>query len=123
MCGIYGFIARKGQINPEILPRMGRALAHRGPDDSNERITISDAGCVALGHRRLSIIDLSAAGRQPMANEDQSVWVSFNGEIYNFAELRDELQTKGHVFRSQTDTEVLVHLYEEVGIDLLHKLN
>ncbi|HSC41918.1 MAG TPA: asparagine synthetase B, partial [Candidatus Binatia bacterium] len=91
MCGIYGFIAREGQINPEILPRMGRALAHRGPDDGNERIAISDAGCVALGHKRLSIIDLSAAGRQPMANEDESIWLTLNGEIYNHQELRQEL--------------------------------
>lgn len=122
MCGIYGFIARKGQINPEILPRMGRALAHRGPDDGNERIAISDAGCVALGHKRLSIIDLSAAGRQPMANEDESVWLTLNGEIYNHQELRQELETKGHRFRSHSDSEVVVHLYEESGAKCLAKL-
>src|SRR6476620_240277 len=122
MCGIYGVIARKGQINPEILPRMGRALAHRGPDDGNERIAISDAGCVALGHKRLSIIDLSAAGRQPMANEDESVWLTLNGEIYNYQELRQELETKGHRFRSHSDSEVVVHLYEESGAKCLAKL-
>ena len=94
------FYSSAGQINPEILPRMGRALAHRGPDDGNERITISDAGCVAFGHKRLSIIDLSAAGRQPMANEDESVWLTLNGEIYNYQVLRQELETKGHRFRS-----------------------
>jgi len=101
---------------------MGRALAHRGPDDGDERITISDAGCVALGHKRLSIIDLSPAGRQPMANEDQSVWLTLNGEIYNYKELRQELETKGHQFRSHSDSEVVVHLYEESGADCLAKL-
>src|SRR5678815_4136081 len=85
MCGIYGFVSQREPINPEILSRMGFALAHRGPDDGDERITISDAGCVALGHKRLSIIDLSPAGRQPMANEDQSVWLTLNGEIYNLS--------------------------------------
>jgi len=102
---------------------MGFALAHRGPDDGDERITISDAGCVALGHKRLSIIDLSPAGRQPMANEDQSVWLTLNGEIYNYQELRQELEAKGHRFRSHSDSEVVVHLYEESGADCLAKLN
>src|ERR1044071_203727 len=122
MCGIYGFVSQREQINPEILSRMGFALAHRGPDDGDERITISDAGCVALGHKRLSIIDLSPAGRQPMANEDQSVWLTLNGEIYNYQELRQELETKGHRFRSHSDSEVVVHLYEESGADCLAKL-
>ena len=122
MCGIYGFVSQREPINPEILSRMGFALAHRGPDDGDERITISDAGCVALGHKRLSIIDLSPAGRQPMANEDQSVWLTLNGEIYNYQELRQELETKGHRFRSHSDSEVVVHLYEESGADCLAKL-
>lgn len=122
MCGIYGFVSQGAKINPEILPRMGLALAHRGPDDGDERITISDTGCVALGHKRLSIIDLSAAGRQPMANEDESVWLTLNGEIYNYRELREELETKGHRFRSHSDSEVVVHLYEESGASCLAKL-
>ena len=122
MCGIYGFVSQREPINPEILSRMGFALAHRGPDDGDERITISDAGCVALGHKRLSIIDLSPAGRQPMANEDQSVWLTLNGEIYNYQELRQELEAKGHRFRSHSDSEVVVHLYEESGADCLAKL-
>ena len=122
MCGIYGFVNQKGTIDPEILPRMGLALAHRGPDDGDERITISDSGCVALGHKRLSIIDLSAAGRQPMANEDESVWLILNGEIYNYRELREELESKGHRFRSHSDSEVVLHLYEESGAGCLAKL-
>ena len=122
MCGIYGFITQNGTIDPEILPRMGMALAHRGPDDGDERITISDSGCVALGHKRLSIIDLSPAGRQPMTNEDESVWLTLNGEIYNYRELRQELESKGHRFRSHSDSEVVVHLYEQSGARCLAKL-
>ncbi|HEX5606259.1 MAG TPA: asparagine synthase (glutamine-hydrolyzing) [Candidatus Binatia bacterium] len=122
MCGIYGFVCQRKEINPEILPRMGFALAHRGPDDGDERITISDAGCVALGHKRLSIIDLSPAGRQPMPNEDKSIWLTLNGEIYNYQELRQELKSKGHRFRSHADSEVVVHLYEECGAQCLVKL-
>jgi len=122
MCGIYGFIAHKGQVNAEILARMGLALAHRGPDDGDEKIEISDAAGVALGHKRLSIIDLSAAGRQPMANEDESIWLTLNGEIYNYQELRKELEYKGHQFRSHSDSEVVVHLYEESGAKCLEKL-
>ena len=122
MCGIYGFVSQSREINPEILPCMGLALKHRGPDDGDERITISDTGCVALGHKRLSIIDLSAAGRQPMANEDESVWLTLNGEIYNYQELRHELEAKGHRFRSHSDSEVVVHLYEERGAGCLAKL-
>ena len=122
MCGIYGFVSQSREINPEILPCMGLALKHRGPDDGDERITISDNGCVALGHKRLSIIDLSAAGRQPMANEDESVWLTLNGEIYNYRELRHELEAKGHRFRSHSDSEVVVHLYEESGAGCLAKL-
>ncbi len=90
---------------------MNDALKHRGPDD--EGIYINPKRSVGLGHRRLSIIDLSPAGRQPMSNEDGSVWVIFNGEIYNFQELRGDLEKKGHKFKSRTDSEVLVHLWEE----------
>jgi asparagine synthase (glutamine-hydrolysing) len=97
---------------------MTRALAHRGPDGEGVEIL----GPAALGHRRLSIIDLSPAGRQPLSNEDGSVWITFNGEIYNFHELRAFLEAKGHVFRSRTDTECLVHLYEEEGEELVARL-
>ncbi|WPD19600.1 asparagine synthase B [Thermaerobacter composti] len=113
MCGIAGATAPRG----EAVGRMLEAMAHRGPDDQGlwigERIT--------LGHRRLSIIDL-AGGRQPLANEDGSIRVVFNGEIYNYRELRDELAARGHRLRTQTDTEVLVHLYEDEGPALVRRL-
>jgi asparagine synthase (glutamine-hydrolysing) len=96
---------------------MSNALVHRGPDQHG----VYTDEQVSLGHRRLSIIDLSDYGRQPMSNEDGSVWVTFNGEIYNFQELRETLVAKGHVFRSRTDTEVIVHAYEEYGPDCLQK--
>ncbi len=98
---------------------MTDTLAHRGPD--GEGIYACDP--VGLGHRRLAIIDLSPAGRQPMSNEDETVWVTFNGEIYNFAEVRAELQQRGHHFRSGTDTEMIVHAYEEWGTDCLKRFN
>ena len=113
MCGICGIVfddpTRKA---PEgLIGRMTDSLEHRGPDDRGAH---EEPG-VSLGHCRLSIIDLSSAGRQPMANEDGSLLVVFNGEIYNFAELREELVKRGHVFSSHTDTEVILHLYEEKG--------
>jgi asparagine synthase (glutamine-hydrolysing) len=120
MCGIAGIARRDpdARIDPEILTRMSRAIRHRGPDDEGRWF---GAG-VALAHRRLSIIDLSPAGHQPMCNEDETVWLVFNGEIYNFQELRDELATRGHRFRSQTDSEVILHLYEELGERCVERL-
>ena len=113
MCGIFGIIYRDRSrgVAPGLLERMGAVLRHRGPDHFGTWVR----GNVGLGHTRLSIIDLSDAGAQPMANEDGTVRVTFNGEIYNFPELRAELETRGHLFRSNTDTEVLVHLWEEQG--------
>ena len=108
MCGICGMYA-PGRVDRDVLQRMNDTIAHRGPDD--EGFYTDDR--VGLGSRRLSIIDLSA-GHQPMSNEDETVWVVFNGEIYNFQELRRELEAQGHRFRTHTDTEVIVHLYEEV---------
>lgn len=122
MCGIYGYLSLKGKPDPDILDRMGAALHHRGPDDEGAFLSHEAGTAIALGHKRLSIIDLSPAGRQPMSNEDGSVWVTFNGEIYNFRELRRELEAKGHRFRSNSDTEVIVHLYEEIGIGCLQRL-
>ena len=113
MCGIAGIIqTRTGGPAPDarIARRMTDALVHRGPDDGD----VHAAGPVALGHRRLSIIDV-AAGHQPMFNEDGSVCVVFNGEIYNFAEVADELKKAGHVFRTRSDTEVIVHGWEQWG--------
>ncbi len=118
MCGICGY---KGNLTLSHLELMCDAMAHRGPDDNGT--FSSDEHCVGLGHRRLSILDLSAAGHQPMSNEDGTVWITFNGEIYNFSGLRNELRRKGHNFRSNTDTEVIVHLYEELGISCLSELN
>jgi len=120
MCGILGIInLERGRPADERAAReMAAAQAHRGPDDEGFYFN----GPVALGMRRLAIIDLPG-GHQPMANEDGSVWVVFNGEIYNFAELRAELLERGHQFRTHSDTEVLVHLYEEHGDDLVTRLN
>lgn len=94
---------------------MRDTLAHRGPDDAG--IWCDPRGDVALGHRRLSILDLSDAGHQPMSNEDGTVWTVFNGEIYNYPDVRQILERRGHVFKSHTDTEVIVHAYEEFGVD------
>ena len=112
MCGIVGIFDRmnQGPIDRSLLQRMNDSLGHRGPDDSGFYVS---AG-IGLGHRRLSIIDL-ASGHQPLFNEDRSVVVVYNGEIYNFQELARELQAKGHVFRTHCDTEVIVHAWEEWG--------
>jgi asparagine synthase (glutamine-hydrolysing) len=110
MCGIYGILARSGPVDGAPLAAMDAALRHRGPDDSG---TLLDGPC-ALGMRRLAIIDLEG-GRQPIASEDHAVWVVFNGEIYNYRALRRGLQERGHVLTTSSDTEVIVHLYEERG--------
>lgn len=120
MCGILGIGDRKGRpVAPPLLNRMNNIIAHRGPDSSGEYID----GAVGLGHRRLSIIDLSPLGHQPMCNEDGNIIVVFNGEIYNHQKLRVELQAKGHSFQSQSDTEVLIHGYEEWGTESVKKWN
>lgn len=122
MCGICGIISYGWQAddNAERVLRMRDAMAHRGPDDAGAYR--SPDGRVALGHRRLSIVDLSPAGHQPMSNEDGTVWIVFNGEIYNHAELRPGLEARGHVYRSRSDTETLLHLYEEHGPQMLPRL-
>jgi len=117
MCGISGLV---NCGDAQTLVRMTNVQTHRGPDDSGlwER-RFPDGGYIGLGSRRLAILDLSPDGRMPMSNEDGTVWITYNGEIYNFADLRRELEGKGHRFRSHTDTEVIVHLYEEYGPDRL----
>ncbi len=121
MCGIIGIISRDGtRVDPEQVAAMRDTMRHRGPDDDG--IWTSADGCVGLGHRRLAIIDLSPAGRAPMGNEDGTVQVTFNGEIYNHVALRRELEARGHVFRSYCDTEVLVHLWEELGPAMVDRL-
>jgi asparagine synthase (glutamine-hydrolysing) len=121
MCGITGFIRFTGE-NPEsdrnLLERMIQTLYHRGPDDSGLDIR----GGAAMGMRRLSIIDLSS-GAQPIYNEDRSIWTVFNGEIYNFPDLKRELQSFGHTFTTNTDTEVIVHGYEQWGTEFVSRLN
>lgn len=117
MCGIAGLVTEQGPAR-ETLRRMLDAQRHRGPDDWGEW---SDA-VSALGHRRLSIIDLSEAGRQPLSNEDGTVWITFNGEVYNFQALREELEGLGHRFRTRTDTEVIVHAYEQWGPECVRRL-
>jgi asparagine synthase (glutamine-hydrolysing) len=116
MCGIVGFLTSKAANIPEydVLQKMQDILIHRGPDDEGEYIRpLDDKGpFVFLGHRRLSIIDLTG-GHQPLSNEDRTVWVIFNGEIYNFKELREELKGRGHQFQTHSDTEVIAHAYEE----------
>ena len=113
MCGICGIVHTNADepVDLDLLVRMRDTLTHRGPDDAGVHLS----GPVGLGHRRLSIIDLSSDGHQPMSNEDGTVWITYNGEVYNFRELRPWLEARGHRFRSRTDTEVIIHLYEEYG--------
>ncbi|MFY9726823.1 MAG: asparagine synthase (glutamine-hydrolyzing) [Bryobacteraceae bacterium] len=119
MCGICGKLNfdRDNSVNPAVIRGMLDTIRHRGPDDEGTYF----AGQVGLGHRRLSIIDLNT-GHQPVSNENGTLWIVFNGEIYNFQELRIFLLSKGHTFTTQTDTEVIVHLYEELGPECLAKL-
>ena len=119
MCGIAGIFNFDGApVAQESLRRMIGMLAHRGPDGTGLH---AEHG-VGLAHTRLSIIDL-AGGQQPMCNEDASLWITFNGEIFNYVELSDELVRKGHRFATRSDTEVILHLYEEKGEDCVQYLN
>lgn len=146
MCGIAG-ISCKQNINPILIKKMTDIIRHRGPDDEGflaintykkkiyhltgpdskvekKRIeSFRESANLFLGHRRLSILDLSPAGHQPMSNEDESIWIVFNGEIYNYIELKCDLQSKGYKFKTNTDTEVLLFSYEEWGRDCLNKFN
>ena len=120
MCGIAGIINFKdSEDKRELLTRMVNLMHHRGPDASGLYLH----GPVGLGHARLSIIDLSSSGIQPIHNEDRTIWIVFNGEIFNYPDLKIELEAKGHRFYTQTDTEVLIHLYEEKGPDMFQSLN
>ena len=118
MCGISGIYHFSNEpVRRDLIERMNETLHHRGPDGEGYYLS----GPVALGHKRLSIIDLNN-GEQPMSNEDETVWVSFNGEIYNHRSLRSDLEAKGHRFKTQSDTEVIVHLYEEYAEHAVSKL-
>ena len=138
MCGICGEIDFSNNVRVESIQRMCHVLAHRGPDDEGMvfikegqaieikkpfELPLGKNGFeVGLGHRRLSIIDLSAAAHQPMCNENGTIWIVFNGEIYNFQILRKELEQKGHSFKSNSDTETILHAYEEWGVECLKAL-
>ncbi len=119
MCGICGIATTSpaGLVSPSLLTSMCRTIVHRGPDDEG----IYCGETIGLAARRLSIIDL-AGGHQPLASEDQTIWIAHNGEVYNFPELREELAGRGHVFRTRTDTETIIHSYEEWGEEFVHKL-
>ncbi len=121
MCGISGVVNCGDR---ESLARMTQVQAHRGPDDSGlwDR-KLPNGSYIGLGSCRLAILDLSSDGHMPMCNEDRSIWITYNGEIYNFAELRRELESKGHRFASHTDTEVIIHLYEQEGPECVKRLN
>lgn len=119
MCGIVGILSLDGSyIDQRILEKMRDTMIHRGPDDSGVFIVKN----VGLAHRRLSIIDLSG-GHQPMSNEDGTVWITYNGEVYNFKDLYNDLSSRGHNFKTKSDTEVIIHAYEEYGMDCVHKFN
>src|SRR5690349_21109484 len=128
MCGIAGAVSAATQpIDTEVVRRMCAAIRHRGPDDegyffsgvgeSGSESQFHGTASVGLGMRRLAIIDLNT-GHQPIHNEDQSVWVVLNGEIYNYRELREGLEARGHRFSTESDTEVIVHAYEEYGTEV-----
>ena len=119
MCGICGKLIYHGDgaVSPALVKAMADTIYHRGPDDEGYYVK----GPIGLGFRRLSIIDLQS-GHQPLSNEDGTIWIVFNGEIYNYQELREFLLSKGHIFKTKTDTEVIVHLYEEFGPECLQKL-
>jgi len=120
MCGILALYNLDGTpVDPDLLRHLRDVMTHRGPDDAG----MYTDGPLGLGHRRLSIVDLTPSGHQPMCNEDGSVWLSFNGEIYNYVELAVELERRGHRFRSRTDSEVIIHLYEEMGPKCVEQLN
>lgn len=123
MCGICGIIDYTcgSRVEDGLIRKMATRMKHRGPDDEGVYVG-SDSPAVGLGHRRLSIIDLTASGRQPITNEDKTLWLVLNGEIYNYKVLRKELEAKGHIFTSNTDTETVLHLYEEYGESFLQHL-
>ena len=121
MCGICGIVNFNASepVNAQLVECMNDAQAHRGPDDQGVYLQKG----VGFGFRRLSIIDTSLAGHQPMSSDDGQLTIVFNGEIYNYKALRHNLQKRGHTFRTQTDTEVIVHAYEEDGIDCVKHFN
>jgi asparagine synthase (glutamine-hydrolysing) len=122
MCGIFGIASQGGSLSPELLEKAARSLAHRGPDDSGTILLIAEGQEIGFAHTRLSIIDLSPLGHQPMQDLVTGNWIAFNGEIYNFRQLRQELESAGAEFRTQSDTEVILAAYRMWGEDCLPRL-
>ena len=122
MCGICGFYSKK-EYNDNLLKRMNDSMTHRGPNDRGELMFTMKGRYVGIAHRRLSIFDLSSNGHQPMISDDGNVVLSYNGEIYNFREIRNSLEKKGYNFKSECDTEVLLYAYKEYGIDAVNHFN
>jgi asparagine synthase (glutamine-hydrolysing) len=120
ICGVWEYGASGGRVEASLVERMRDRMTHRGPDDAGQMVF--DEGRGGFGFRRLSIIDLSEAGHQPMRGCTPQVWVVFNGEIYNHARLREQLEQRGHLYSSRTDTETILHLYEERGLDFVHDI-
>lgn len=120
ICGVWEYGAAEGRVEESLIERMRDEMPHRGPDDAGA--LLFDGGRGGFGFRRLSIIDLSPAGHQPMHGCTPRVWLAFNGEVYNHATLREKLQERGHVYRSRTDSETILHQYEERGLDFVHDL-
>lgn len=118
IAGIYNYISKE-QVDSRLLQRMSNLIAHRGPDDSGTYIN----NHIGLAHRRLSIIDLSPLGHQPLSNQDATIWITYNGECYNYKDFYSVLKEKGHVFKSNSDTEVILHLYEEYGLNFLDMID
>src|ERR1041385_262593 len=120
ICGVWEYGAHEARLNSALVERMGDVMTHRGPDDAGA--LIFDEGRGGFGFRRLSIVDLSPAGNQPMRGCTDRVWLVFNGEIYNHAQLRSGLKQRGHQYSSQTDSETILHLYEERGLDFVNDI-
>src|SRR5256714_7485408 len=120
ICGVWEYGARQGQIDLDLIVSMRDVMTHRGPDDAGELIFDEHRG--GFGFRRLSIVDLSEGGHQPMHGCTDRVWLVFNGEIYNHADLREGLEQRGHVYTSRTDSETILHLYEERGLDFVNDI-
>src|SRR5919112_2133798 len=120
ICGVWEYGAAGGNVSRALVERMRDEMPHRGPDDAGS--LLFDAARGGLGFRRLSIIDLSEAGHQPMHGCTESLWLVFNGEVYNHATLREDLERRGHVYGSRTDSETILHLYEERGLDFVHDI-
>src|SRR5207244_8649710 len=120
ICGVWEYGGSRGNVQRELLISMRDVMMHRGPDDAGDLIFDQARG--GFGFRRLSIIDLSEAGHQPMHGCTDRVWLVFNGEIYNHASLREGLEAKGHIYASRTDSETILHLYEECGLDFVNEI-